>query len=254
MQGEASTLRRVRTKLARLGDRLRRDEEQEGGSGEFQVPDSERDTPAPRAGVPRHLLKHILYRGGSASTTGADGEGDSCESDTEPDSAKPGRLPHLSRTSDTEYPQVSGDDNTDDETVAKSKTEAPSPLPASRGLRACGLRRPLLPPRAATLAECQSLPPTAVDEGPSSAPEVANPEGGILEKLGQRLKERSDKVHRVNICHLTLLCKQLLESAEAIKWIAYIINVLLQYFIYSVLLFPRKHRSEPHRPYFKVFF
>ena len=200
MQGEASTLRRVRTKLARLGDRLRRDEEQEGGSGEFQVADSERDTPTPRAGVPRHLLRHILYRGGSASTTGADGEGDSCESDTEPDSAKPGRLPHLSRSSDTEYPPVSGDDNTDDEATAKTRTEAPSPTPTSKVPRTCGLRRPLLPPRAATLAECQSLPPAALDEGPSSTPEVPLPEGSILEKLGQRLKERSDKVHRVNMC------------------------------------------------------
>lgn len=204
MQGEASTLRRVRTKLARLGDRLRRDEEQEGGSGvsgEFQVPDCEREqTSAPRAGVPRHLLRHILYRGGSASTTGADGDGDSCgDSDTEPDSNKPGRLPHMSRSSDTEYPAVSGDDITDDEAAAKSRTEAPSPQTAPRGLRACGLRRPLLPPRAATLAECQSPPSSIVDEGPSSAPEVPLPEGSILEKLGQRLKERSDKVHRVNM-------------------------------------------------------
>ncbi|PSN44732.1 hypothetical protein C0J52_20351 [Blattella germanica] len=198
MQGEASTLRRVRTKLARLGDRLRRDEEQEG-SGDFQVPpDCDREqTPAPRAGVPRHLLRHILYRGGSASTTGADGEGDSCgDSDTEPDNNRPPRLPHMSRSSDNEYPPVSGDDNTDDESVTKSRTEAPSPQPSTRGLRACGLRRPLLPQRAATLAECQSPPPTALDEGPSSAPEVPLPEGSILEKLGQRLKERSDKVHR----------------------------------------------------------
>jgi hypothetical protein len=48
------------------------------------------------------------------------------------------------------------------------------------------------------LAECQSTPPLLVDEGPSSAPDAPLPEGGILEKLGQRLKERSDKVHRVN--------------------------------------------------------
>jgi len=199
MQGE-STLRRVRTKLARLGDRLRREEEQEGG-GDFQVLDSEREQmPATRAGIPRHLLRHILYRGGSASTTGADGDGDSCgDSDTEPDSSnKPGRLPHLSRSSDTEYPPVSGDDVSDDESVSKSRTEAPSPQSTPRGLRACGTRRPLLPPRAATLAECQSPPPSLVDEGPSSAPEVPLSEGSILEKLGQRLKERSDKVHRVN--------------------------------------------------------
>ncbi|KAJ9576046.1 hypothetical protein L9F63_007146, partial [Diploptera punctata] len=36
----------------------------------------------------------------------------------------------------------------------------------------------------------------SVDEGASPAAEVQIPEGSILEKLGQRLKERSDKVHR----------------------------------------------------------
>lgn len=200
MQGDSSTLRRVRTKLARLGDRLRRDEEQEGG-GDYQVVDNEREQmSASRAGVPRHLLRHILYRGGSASTTCANGDGDSCgDSDTEPDSNnKPSRFPHLSRSSDTEYQQISGDDNSDDESISKARTEAPSPQLAPRGLRTCGIRRPLLPPRAATLAECQSPPPLLVDEGPSSAPDAPLPEGGILEKLGQRLKERSDKVHRVN--------------------------------------------------------
>jgi hypothetical protein len=34
--------------------------------------------------------------------------------------------------------------------------------------------------------------------------DVPLPEGGIFEKLGQRLKERSDKVQRVNTCFLTL--------------------------------------------------
>lgn len=203
MQGDSSTLKRVRTKLARLGDRLRRDEEQEGG-GDYQVLDNEREQmSASRAGVPRHLLRHILYRGGSALTTGADGDGDgdgdSCgDSDTEPDSNnKPSQFPHLSRSSDTEYQQISGDDNSDDEPISKARTEAPSPQHATRGLRTC-IRRPLLPPRAATLAECQSPPPLLVDEGPSSAPDAPLPEGGIFEKLGQRLKERSDKVHRVN--------------------------------------------------------
>ncbi|XP_021928655.1 multiple C2 and transmembrane domain-containing protein 1 isoform X1 [Zootermopsis nevadensis] len=195
MQVEASALRRVKTKLARLGDRLRRDEEQEVG-GDLQVLDNEQQ-PTNRAGVPRHLLRHILYRGGSASTTGAEGDGDSCDSDTELDSSnKPNRLPHLSRNSDTEYQPVSGEDNSDDESVSKARTEASSPQPTQRGLRTCGIRRPLLPPRAATLAECQSPPPLIVDEGPSSAPDIPLPEGSILEKLGQRLKERSDKVHR----------------------------------------------------------
>jgi hypothetical protein len=205
MQGEASALRRVKTKLARLGDRLRRDEEQEA-AGDLQGLDNEREQPPTnRAGVPRHLLRHILYRGASASTTGADGDGDSCgDSDTEPDSSnKPNRLPHLSRNSDTEYQPVSGEDNSDDESVSKGRTEAPSPQPTPRGIRTSGIRRPLLPPRAATLAECQSYPPSLVDEGPSSAPEVSLPEGSILEKLGQRLKERSDKVQRVNTCLLT---------------------------------------------------
>jgi hypothetical protein len=155
---------------------------------------------ANRAGVPRHLLRHILYRGAPASTAGADGDGDSCgDSDTEPDSNnKPSLFPHLSHTSDTEYQQISCDDNSDDESISKARTESLSPLLAPRALRTCGVRRPLLPPRAATLAECQSTPPLLVDEGPSSAPDAPIPEGGILEKLGQRLKERSDKVHRVN--------------------------------------------------------
>lgn len=197
MEVESSTLRRVRTKLARLGDRLRR-EEQEGG--DYQMVDSGHERmSSSRTGVPRHLLRHILYRGGSASTTGVDGDGDSCgDSDTEPDSNnKPSRFLHLSRSSDTEYQQISCD-NSDDESISKARTESPSPQFAPRGLRTCDIRRPLLPPRAATLAECQSTPPLLVDEGPSSAPDAPLPEGGILEKLGQRLKERSDKVHRVN--------------------------------------------------------
>jgi hypothetical protein len=207
MQGEASTLRRVKTKLARLSDRLRRDEEPEGGGDLLQLVDNEREQPSTnRAGVPRHLLRHILYRGASTST-GADGDGDSCgDSDTELDSStKANRLPHLLRNSDTDYQPVSGEDNSDDECVSKARTEALSPQPIPRGLRTCGIRRPVLPPRAATLAECQSPPPSLVEEGPSSAPEVPLPEGSILEKLGQRLKERSDKVHRVNTFFLIIL-------------------------------------------------
>lgn len=202
MQPEASTLRRVKTKLARLGDRLRREDEQEIGA-DVQVLDSEREqVSVSRAGVPRHLLRHILYRGGSASTAGADGDGDSCgDSDTEPDSSnKPSSLPHLSRSSDTEYQPVSGDDNSDNEPVCKARTELPSPQLTPRGLRTCGIRRPPLPPRAATMAECQSPPSSLVDDGPSCAVDVPLPEGGIFEKLGQRLKERSDKVQRVNTC------------------------------------------------------
>jgi len=216
MQAEASTLRRVKTKLARLGDRLRREDEQPEGGGDFQVLDSEREqVPGSRAGVPRHLLRHILYRGGSASAAaGADGDGDSCgDSDTEPDSSnKPSPLPHLSRSSDTEYQPVSGDDISDNEPICKARTELPSPQLTPRGLRTCGIRRPLLPPRAATMAECQSPPLSLVDEGPSCAVDVPLLEGGIFEKLGQRLRERSDKVHRVNTCFLTL-CPKMFHSA-----------------------------------------
>ncbi|XP_067004496.1 multiple C2 and transmembrane domain-containing protein isoform X2 [Anabrus simplex] len=138
MQGEVSTLRRVRTKLARLGDRLRRDEE------------------------------HALYRGAGEGDSGGESDGDL---------EKPSRL--LQQLSDTECSRLSADEASDEEVnVVKH------------------VRKPSMPPRAATLAEC-SVPSTLlpVDEGPSSAPEII-PEGGILEKLGQRLKERSDRVHR----------------------------------------------------------
>jgi hypothetical protein len=224
MQPEASTLRRVKTKLARLGDRLRREDEQQEGGGDFQVVDSEREqAPAGRAGVPRHLLRHILYRGGSASAAGADGDGDSCgDSDTEPDSSnKPSPLPHLSRSSDTEYQPVSGDDNSDNEPICKARTDLPSPQLMPRGLRTCGTRRPLLPPRAATMAECQSPPPSLVDEGPSAV-DVQLPEGGIFEKLGQRLKERSDKVQRVNTCFLTLCPKKMFHSTRCCRMWSFI--------------------------------
>jgi hypothetical protein len=210
MQAEASTLRRVKTKLARLGDRLRREDEQSEGGGDYQVLDHEREqVPTSRAGVPRHLLRHILYRGGSASAAGTDGDGDSCgDSDTEPDSSnKPSPLPHLSRNSDTEYQPVSGDDFSDNESICKARTELPSPLLTARGLRTRGIRRPILPPRAATMAECQSPPSSLMDEGPSCAADVPLPEGGIFEKLGQRLRERSDRVHRVNTFFLTLCPK-----------------------------------------------
>jgi hypothetical protein len=213
MQAEASTLRRVKTKLAWLGDRLRRDDEQAECGGDFQVLDSEREqVSVGRAGVPRHLLRHILYRGGSASMAGADGDSGG-DSDTEPDSSsKPCPLPHLSRSSDTEYQPVSGDDISDNEPICKAGTELPSPQLTPRGLRTCGIRRPLLPPRAATMAECQSPPPSLVDEGHSCAIDVPLPEGGLFEKLGQRLKERSDKVQRVNTCILTF-CPQMFHSA-----------------------------------------
>ncbi|CAG2054800.1 unnamed protein product [Timema podura] len=174
MQAEATTLSsRVRTKLARFSDRLRKDDEPEGVDGPCEPGET-----APRGLPPRHLLRHILSRGGTTPDN-------SCEPDSDPESGDgPIKLLSQHRFSDTEC-RLSGEEPSDEEDGVLVGDSRP--------------RRSPLPPRAITLAECPSPPsppsPPAT-EGGSAGTEVGSPEGGILEKLGQRLKERSDRVHR----------------------------------------------------------
>nr|CAD7570826.1 unnamed protein product [Timema californicum] len=181
MQAEATTLSsRVRTKLARLSDRLRKDDEPEGVDGPCEPGET-----APRGLPPRHLLRHILSRGGTTPDI-------SCEPDSDPEGGDgPIKLLSQHRFSDTEC-RLSGEEPSDEEDGVLVGGSRP--------------RRSPLPPRAITLAECPSPPsppsPPAppATEGASAGTEVGSPEGGILEKLGQRLKERSDRVHR-RLCH-----------------------------------------------------
>lgn len=108
----------------------------------------------------KHLFRHILQK---SNTTAPE----SNESDTE------------------SYSRLSADEE-DSDSEPKSKRHPP-------------------PQRASTLSECPPappLPPRPEDsQGCRTPPELFQnvPLEGLLEKLGHRLKERSDKVHKVRL-------------------------------------------------------
>jgi hypothetical protein len=215
MHSEPSTLHRVKTRLARFSEKLRREGE-EGGT----IISDDGTIPSP---PPRHLLRHILHRGatlpGEIRTAGERG-GDSADSDSELlsfDSS--GSSWHRSRhnvgraLSDTDG-VLSGESEDEPSIINPASQKAPHLtallLNASRLKYSSSVA---LNERSSSVAECSleaslvpvlgiaSLSPRIIEDGTNSAPEISActaDQTGLLEKLGQRIKQRSDRVHRVN--------------------------------------------------------
>lgn len=183
MQSEAGALRRVKSRLARLSEKLRRE-------GDDDEP------PHPQC----HLFRHILHRGSSLAAVAG---GDSGDSDSE-----------LASVDSWRHRRSVGRALSDTDGVVSCESEdEPSPLAAPH------LTALLLGARArktssnlalnASVAECSleaslapvlgltGLVPRPDDGGANSAPEISTDQTGLLEKLGQRIRQRSDRVHRV---------------------------------------------------------
>ncbi|XP_075215611.1 multiple C2 domain and transmembrane region protein isoform X2 [Lycorma delicatula] len=125
----------------------------------------------PAAAGPLSRVRTRLAKLGRSTTEDVSGE----------DAARKHLLKHILRSPETEsdtesYSRLSADEE-DSEDEPKTK------------------KRPSLSQRSATLAECLPQAPSSCPEDiPSSNPEV--PMESLLEKLGQRIRERSDKVHK----------------------------------------------------------
>lgn len=126
----------------------------------------------PAAAGPLSRVRTRLAKLGRSTTEDVSGE----------DATRKHLLKHLLRNPETEsdtesYSRLSADEE-DSEDEPKSR------------------KRPPLSQRSATLAECIPQAPLSCPEDiPSSNTDV--PMESLLEKLGQRIRERSDKVHKV---------------------------------------------------------
>ena len=218
MHSEHSALHRVKNRLARFGEKLRKEGE-DGIPGEGQQEVSGAPSPPPR-----HLLRHILHRGssvaaGQPASVATESGGDS---DSELGSMEwtPSPPPSSHRSMGAAL------SDTDGVLSCESEEEVPHPravlaaphltalLLAARANRGGGLA---FGERAATVAECSveaSLMPVlglaglhppscrSLDEGTNSAPEISTDQTGLLEKLGQRIRQRSDRMHRVTCVNI----------------------------------------------------
>lgn len=215
MSEQIGALHRVKTRLARLGEKLRKE-------GEDVPPDDCISSPGSK-----HLLRQILHRGSSLHTTSGGVESGDSDSELVSESSgwfTRGRSTVQSRTlSDTDG-MVSCESDEEPPPAALAAPHLTALLLSSRARNAaavfqergggsstvaeCSLEASLVP----VLGLAGFHPPSPqvtrpADDGTNSAPEISGDQTGLLEKLGQRIKQRSDRVHRVmfNICTTNLM-------------------------------------------------